>query len=385
MADQASAENKVNTGKPWNRSEVDATVADYFQMLRLELFGQKFNKSLHRRELQKKLDGRSEGSIEMKHQNISAVLMELGTMPLAGYKGLPNYQQLLVESVAARLILDEALDRAALSAVELPAELPSLFSFDSFVTERPDPKPYRVGDERIEWIKKAPIKRDYLAREAQNRALGLAGEQLVLEYEIRRLHALGNRALADRVEHVAKTQGDGCGYAQPERIHRALAHRLAAFQDDRPQPHLRQYQSRKQPARPGTDHDGAHCRFPRCMGDECVGRVGRRHDLAAFSRCGPVCRGPVEGRPQNFRPPRRLHIHRIDQYDRPTLARIVAAFGDGVADQLVDMDAELHGDRPRQRAVAVIQWELDVGKAKHAWRPEGRHSAPKKDELTARH
>lgn len=212
MAVPANVANEVSTGKPRSRVEVDATVADYFQMLRLELFGQKFNKSLHRRELLKRLAGRSEGAIEMKHQNISAVLMELGAMPLTGYKALPNYQQLLVESVAAQLVVDEALDRAALSAVELPAEMPSVFSFDSFVTERPAAKPYRVGDERIECIKRAPIKRDYLAREAQNRALGLAGEQLVLEYEARRLHELGNKALADRVEHISKTQGDGCGY-----------------------------------------------------------------------------------------------------------------------------------------------------------------------------
>jgi hypothetical protein len=42
--------------------------------------------------------------------------------------------------------------------------------------------------------------------------MGLAGEQFIAEFEARRLHAAGRRALADRVEHVASTRGDGLGY-----------------------------------------------------------------------------------------------------------------------------------------------------------------------------
>src|SRR5690606_39927165 len=68
--------------------------------------------------LQKKLNGRSEGAIEMKHQNISAVMIELGAMPLSGYRGLPNYQDMLVEAVSAQLAKDEILDRAAIERSE---------------------------------------------------------------------------------------------------------------------------------------------------------------------------------------------------------------------------------------------------------------------------
>src|SRR5690606_31188342 len=54
--------------------------------------------------------------------------------------------------------------------------------------------------------------RDYLAREASNRSLGEAGEQLVVEYERRRLLGQGCPRLSEKVEHVSSTKGDGLGY-----------------------------------------------------------------------------------------------------------------------------------------------------------------------------
>ena len=55
-------------------------------------------------------------------------------------------------------------------------------------------------------------KRDHLAIEAANRALGAAGERFVLEYERSRLRRMGESTLARRVEHVTGTRGDGAGY-----------------------------------------------------------------------------------------------------------------------------------------------------------------------------
>ena len=50
-------------------------------------------------------------------------------------------------------------------------------------------------------------------RAQQNRiAIGKAGEKAAFEYEKRRLHLLGHEELAQRVEWVAETQGDGLGY-----------------------------------------------------------------------------------------------------------------------------------------------------------------------------
>lgn len=57
--------------------------------------------------------------------------------------------------------------------------------------------------------RKAP---DYAARDAKNRALGLAGEILVLEIERERLQAAGRPDLASKVTHVATVEGDAAGY-----------------------------------------------------------------------------------------------------------------------------------------------------------------------------
>jgi Domain of unknown function (DUF3883) len=56
------------------------------------------------------------------------------------------------------------------------------------------------------------VRRNYLELEARNRSLGRAGEELVLEFEHQRLWRTGKRELADRIEHVAQTQGDGPGF-----------------------------------------------------------------------------------------------------------------------------------------------------------------------------
>ena len=65
----------------WARIEVEAVVADYLKMLSLELAGQAYSKAAHRRILLEKLDGRSAGSVEFKHCNISAVLINLLIRP----------------------------------------------------------------------------------------------------------------------------------------------------------------------------------------------------------------------------------------------------------------------------------------------------------------
>lgn len=200
------------TGRPWTREEVEATVADYFHMLRLTLLGQKVNKSAHRRALKTKLNGRSEKAIEMKYQNISAVMIELGAMPLSGYRGLPNYQNALIDAVSAHLAKDEILDRAALEAVSRQAEPIKPQGFSDFVVPAPGAKPGGVRNHEASPFARVAVRRDYVEREGRNRSLGLAGEELVMEYEAHRLHKEGAKKLADRIDHVAKTKGDGLGY-----------------------------------------------------------------------------------------------------------------------------------------------------------------------------
>ena len=74
------------TGENWSSEEVQATVTDYMVMLRFELLGQPYKKAAHRRALLQILAGRSEAAIELKHQNISAVLpYPAQVMRLAGH------------------------------------------------------------------------------------------------------------------------------------------------------------------------------------------------------------------------------------------------------------------------------------------------------------
>jgi hypothetical protein len=196
----------------WSDAEVRETVQDYFQMLRLELLGQKYNKSSHRQALLKKLNGRSGGAVERKHQNISAVLLELGVMPIQGYKPLSNYQARLYEVVAECVDADHALDEAALKAVERAAEYPLGIDLNSIVVPPPIVTVSTVREPRLPWNQRPIIRRDYLERESRNRALGSAGESLVMDFEARRLHSLGKGKIADKIEQISKTKGDACGF-----------------------------------------------------------------------------------------------------------------------------------------------------------------------------
>ena len=194
----------------WSRFEVEAIVADYLKMLALELSGQTFNKTAHRKALKEKLSQRSDGSIEFKHCNISAVMIELGFPYIRGYQPRGNYQSLLLEVATEQLKHQSSLDLAAQAAVLQPALLPDLLDFKSAFVEPPT-RSLKVAEATASKVL-SPVKRDYLAQEARNQSLGLAGEEFVLQYEHWRLIAQGQKQLADKIEHVSKTQGDGLGY-----------------------------------------------------------------------------------------------------------------------------------------------------------------------------
>ena len=62
----------------WTKPEVEAIVDDYLAMLSLDLQDRPYNKAEHRRLLKSVLNRRTDGSVERKHQNISAALIEVG-------------------------------------------------------------------------------------------------------------------------------------------------------------------------------------------------------------------------------------------------------------------------------------------------------------------
>jgi len=195
----------------WSRLEVEATVADYVSMLESEIRGESYSKAEHRRALQPLLDNRSEGAIEYKHQNISAVLIDLGYPYIDGYKPAFNYQRLLFDVAEDRLRTDGELARLVEADVERPPPAPGVDDVLSTLVEPPPPRDR--SDRSYEWSRPAAGRAvDYLALEARNSALGIEGERYVLGYERARLVHAGKPNLADRIEHTSAEEGDGAGF-----------------------------------------------------------------------------------------------------------------------------------------------------------------------------
>lgn len=116
----------------------------------------------------------------------------------------------LVAEVEAQLRARTELDEAARFASERPLQLPDALPFERMLTSAPERQ--LAAKESAPAYLRSPIKRDYFEREASNRKIGKAGEELVLHFERWRLLKLGLGQLAERVEHVSVSQGDGLGY-----------------------------------------------------------------------------------------------------------------------------------------------------------------------------
>ncbi|MET4101226.1 hypothetical protein ABIE58_000643 [Roseovarius sp. MBR-78] len=90
---------------PWTDEENDLIVADYFAMLADDIAGRPYNKAEHRRALLPVLNGRSEGSVEFKHQNISAVLKGLGEVNRPALSGCICAPSAAILCITARAVL----------------------------------------------------------------------------------------------------------------------------------------------------------------------------------------------------------------------------------------------------------------------------------------
>lgn len=202
-------------GNDWSRDEVDLLVADYFLMLAAELAGEAYSKAAHNRDLQSLLKGRSKGSIEYKHQNLSAVLVSLGLPYIEGYKPAKNYQKtVLPQAVEAYLARHpEVLETLAASHVVNPATAPAVRDgpVGTFFEDRPEELTVPAGDEKP-WLSRRGRRVDFARRDAANRALGRLGEEFTITVERRRLVSAGRDDLAAKVEWVAQTCGDGVGF-----------------------------------------------------------------------------------------------------------------------------------------------------------------------------
>ena len=178
-------------------------VDSYFRMLALEREGRSYNKSANRRQLMETVR-RSDGSIERKLQNISAVLDMLGVQWINGYKPLAHFQDALVGAVERVLNGEPHFFEAGSADVSLPGDQ------DSILVPRPSPA---ERDHTLTPVLKRLVgKFDPAERDARNRDLGRAGEKFVVEFERHRLKRAGRDDLAERIRWISELDGDGYGY-----------------------------------------------------------------------------------------------------------------------------------------------------------------------------
>jgi hypothetical protein len=186
----------------WTDEELDLIVADYFAMLNDEAAGMPYSKAEHNRDLQRHIN-RTQGSIEFKHQNISAVLLKLGLQRITGYLPAANYQKAIIPAIDRYLslhptalhperIAEGLAERRALFVGAPPPLLP-------IVPTKP---------EMARLVRKFnPVERDF-----RNRRLGRDGEELVFHHERQRLQQLDRPDLAKKIRWISEELGDGAGY-----------------------------------------------------------------------------------------------------------------------------------------------------------------------------
>lgn len=192
---------------PWSDGENDLIVADYFTMLADDLADRPVNKAAHNRALQQHVH-RSHKSIEFKHSNISAVLKGLGEAWLSGYPPLSNYQNSLEDAVARWLEANPGwLTRLPQSSGAPGLSAAARLWIGPAPTMRNQEPP---AD--LEQMLSVARRFDVAARDARNRALGRAGEELALEHERTTLHEAGRGDLARQIRWTSDEDGDGAGY-----------------------------------------------------------------------------------------------------------------------------------------------------------------------------
>lgn len=193
---------------PWSDLENDAIVADYMAMLADDLAGRQYSKAEHNRQLQE-LIGRGRGSIEYKHQNISAVLKGLGETWIEGYKPAFNYQASLEDAVARWLQQRPGwyANRGAGDRLSMAAEPAGALWIMPPPTLSNAPPP-----DEAEQMARVARRFDVAERDQRNRALGKAGEERAFHHERGQLVAADRQDLARKVRWVSEEDGDGLGY-----------------------------------------------------------------------------------------------------------------------------------------------------------------------------
>ena len=188
----------------WSDREIDLIIADYFDMLRMEILREPYVKSRRNAALQE-VTGRSRGAIEYKHQNISAVLQMLGMPWISGYKPMANFQKALIDGIER--ILDFQDDVFSLQDnQELDSAEESALFFEPPPVSRAEDSAQPLA------LKRLVRKFDPAERDARNRVLGKRGEERIVQSERARLRDAGRPDLARKVRWVSEEIGDGAGF-----------------------------------------------------------------------------------------------------------------------------------------------------------------------------
>jgi Domain of unknown function (DUF3883) len=191
--------------KDWTEVENEAIVAEYLEMLRLQLAGEQFIK-VHRIISLQKIVDRTRPSIEFKFRNISAALELLGLPWVKGYLPAHNFQRSLMLVLESRL---EQFDVVTLGAIETPPS--GMQEATALFYEQPPQKVVSTSLNAESEIVRMLRKFDAAERDQRNRNLGLKGEELIFHSERSRL-AIENPKLVEKIRWVSKEDGDGAGF-----------------------------------------------------------------------------------------------------------------------------------------------------------------------------
>ena len=133
-----------------------------------------------------------------------------------------------------------------------------------------------------------------------------------------------------------------------------LAHRLAAFEHDGLEAHLRQHQRREDAAGTEADDERTFVERVRRPADEAVVHV----------RCGREVRVVAEFLQQRGLVADR-HVNRVDQQQRVLLARVVGALVDAHAEERRIGQLEAGEDGGAQGVRRMVERQFEFGQSQH--------------------
>lgn len=191
----------------WTDLENDTLVAGYFAMFDDHRHDRPFVKAERHRALAEVLQGRSAKSVEYKLQNVSGALQALGYPWLKGYAPATNFQMSLADAVKRWMdVRGETMLQGHTPQEAVLRDPSALFvGPPPTLANRPPPRD-------LEKMLRVAHKFDVAGRDARNRAMGRAGEELVVARERTLLRSHGRDDLARKVCWASDEKGDGLGY-----------------------------------------------------------------------------------------------------------------------------------------------------------------------------